>query len=258
MIHFIPKRPLDSAALFSRRVAFIFLAIVTFLVTPSVLNASSLTNEQQLSIMREQCGERVSGMLMDEVNLYRAAQYGPSKRSVLNTVAANTSGLVPYLVLNYHALSCRLRTICDQVRETHGHVGDEGILEHRPLGCSRLYAARGRWWSTGRRDEKQFMEPIAECEYIKFDTPSFDTTPSYYQIESQCDLWTQQILQEERQMLRLLVAQDAAERGARRVVPVFQNVLTDIRGSFLIPLRGLVDLFGSVIHPIPCYLRQCN
>ena len=234
--------------------------IIALMLAPVMLDAAELTNEQQLSVMREQCSNRVNGMLMDEINLYRAAQYGPSERSVLNTVGANTSDLVPYLVQNYHALSCRLRTICDHVRETHGHVSDEdeGIMEHRPLGCSRLYAARGRWWSTERRDEKQFMEPIAECEYVKYDTTSFDTTPSYYQIESQCDAWTTQIMQEERQMLRLLVAQDAAERGARRIVPVFQNVLMDIRGSFLIPMRGLVDLFGSVIHPIPCYLRQCN
>ncbi len=252
---------------FSFRSALIlFLGICILLILPRALDASRLTNEEQLSVMREQCGDRVSGMLMDEVNLYRAAQYGPStplrtgpsNRSVLNTVGANTSDLVPYLVLNYHALSCSLRTVCNQVRETHGHVGTGGILEYRPLGCSRLFAARGRWWSKKRRDEKQFMEPIAECEYVKYETPSFDTTPSYYQIESQCDAWTAQILQEERQMLRLLVAQDAAERGTRRVVPVFQNVLADVRGSFLIPLRGLVDLFGSVIHPIPCYLRQCN
>lgn len=235
-----------------------YIFMIALMVVPVMLNAAELTNEQRLSIMREQCSDRVSGMLMDEVNLYRAAQHGPSEHSVLNTIGANTSDLIPYLVLNYHALSCRLRTICDQVRETHGHVGTEGILEYRPLGCSRLYAARGRWWSPDRRNEKQFMEPIEECEYIKYETPSFDTTPSYYQIESECDAWTGQILQEERQMLRLLVAQDAAERGARRIIPVFQNVLADIRGSFLIPLRGLVDLFGSVIHPIPCYLRQCN
>ena len=66
------------------------------------------------------------------------------------------------------------------------------------------------------------------------------------------------ILEEEQTMLQLLSSYDGASRGARTLAGVFQMALTDIRESFLVPLRGIVDLVGSVLYPIPCLLTQCN
>ncbi len=241
----------------------IFLALAAlslFLPPLGELHAAlPLTEEAKLSLMPAQCAAQVEEMLMEEINLYRGAQFGPSPRSVLQTISANTSDLVPYLVLNYHALDCRLHLICDAVGESQRDVSQNSmVLAYRPIGCSRLFAARGRWWSNDRRNETARVEPISECAYDENDAPGHTLLPSSFFTESACDTWVTEILREERQMLRLVTVQDTAERGIRRIVPVFQNVIADIRESFLIPLRGMIDLFGSVIQPIPCLLRQCN
>jgi len=244
------------------RIRFILgMVFVATAVNAGIASAAPLplTNEEKLAIMPEECTDRMRILLMEEVNLYREAQFGPSPRSVLNTVAANTSDLVPYLVQNYHALDCRLHLVCDAIASSQrGDISASMVIAHEPLGCSRLFAARGRWWSADRQNETFRVKPIPECAYDSFASVSYDLLPSAYLAEEECNAWSQEILHEERQMLRLIVAQDAAERGTRRIVPVFQNVLADIRESFLVPLRGMVDLFGSVIHPIPCLLRHCN
>jgi len=244
------------------RIRFILgMVFVAAVVSAGIVSAAplALTNEEKLAIMPEECTDRMRILLMEEVNLYREAQFGPSPRSVLNTVAANTSDLVPYLVQNYHALDCRLHLVCDAIASSQrGDISASMVIAHEPLGCSRLFAARGRWWSADRQNETFRVQPIPECAYDSFASVSYDLLPSAYLAEEECNAWSQEVLHEERQMLRLIVAQDAAERGMRRIVPVFQNVLADIRESFLVPLRGMIDLFGSVIHPIPCLLRHCN
>lgn len=241
---------------------FPFIVVLIAALVPAtglVHAAMPLTNEQKLAIIPEECTDRVHAMLMEEVNLYRDAQFGSSSTSVLNTVAANTSDLVPYLVQNYHALDCRLNLLCDTVASSQrGDIAASMVITHEPLGCSRLFAARGRWWSEDRRNESFRVKPIPECAYAAIASESYDLLPSAYRTENECNAWVQEVLHEERQMLRLIVAQDAAERGTRRIVPVFQNILADIRESFLVPLRGAIDLFGSIIHPIPCLLRHCN
>lgn len=219
----------------------------------------ALTPEEQLSGMRDACEDRMFLMLQEERDAYRKVQYG-GKESVLHTPTVNTTDLVPYLVLNYHALSCRLNSVCDAVELSHGHIGTGTVPPHRPIGCARLFAARGRWWNEDRRDLGFNVETIPECAYsdIALQAPGFGVTFDYPVPKVQCTEWVQKILEEERQFLRLLVAQDAAHRGTRRVVAVLQSVLRDIRDSFLEPLRGVVDLFGAVVHPIPCLLTQCN
>lgn len=218
-----------------------------------------LAADTKLALMPSECADRIETMLQEEINIYRAAQFGPSPRSVLQTTAANTSDLVPYLVQNYHALDCRLRMVCIAAGASQGPTEmEEIIFPHRPIGCSRLFAARGRWWSSDRRDEVFRTEPIAECAFPANDTPAYFLAPTAFNAGASCDALVDEVLREEEQMLRLVVAQDVAERGTRRVVPVFQNVLADVRESFLIPLRGMVDLFGSIVHPIPCLLRHCN
>src|SRR3989338_2381058 len=103
------------------------------------------TPEEALSQAGALCTDRAFHMVREERDAYRRVQYGGGTQwSVLGMPARRTSDLVPYLALNYHALSCRLRSVCDAVALSHGHLGDEGnVLPHRPLGCSRLFAARG-------------------------------------------------------------------------------------------------------------------
>ncbi|HLD08266.1 MAG TPA: hypothetical protein VJB60_04330 [Candidatus Peribacterales bacterium] len=231
---------------------------LTFFSFASVSSAPS-TPEQILERMPEQCKERMDAMFNEEITLYRAAQFGSSEPSVLKTTAANTSDLVPYLVQNYHALDCRLHLICDAIGTSQNQSKAASmVLSHRPLGCARLFAARGRWWSADRRGQTFRVAPIAECAFGSVDAPSYTLSPTEFLSEQNCDAVAEEILSEERSMLRLITMQDAAERGTRRIVPVFQNILLDIRQSFLVPLRGMVDLFGSVIHPIPCLLQHCN
>ena len=205
----------------------------------------------------EECKEKMYEELLDERNIYRGVQHAEENASVLHTKAANTTDLVPYLVLNYHALTCRLQLLCDSIWMSHGHVSKDPVLAHRPIGCSRLFMARGRWWSDDRRDQvfKQEVPSIEECAYYKKGDAAFAYT---FLVKKTCEGIADQILAEEDEMLKLIVAQDSANRGTRKVVPVFQAILRDIRDSFLEPLRGLADLFGSVIHPIPCLLTQCN
>lgn len=233
---------------------------VLFAALLIVRGAHALTNEETLSRMPHQCIERAKIMLAEEVNMYREAQYGMDAPSVLRTAPANTTDLVPYLVENYHALSCRLRLVCDAVAESQGFRGSGGLLVNQPLGCSRLLAARGRWWSKGLRDQtfRTGAFPVDECAYTQYDSESYDIPPSPKLTESECDEQAAKILAEESQMLRLITARDAAERGVRRVMPVFRKVLIGVRENFLLPLRDLVGLVGSVLHPIPCLLSQCN
>lgn len=222
-------------------------------------HAAEPTNEQRLSVMRDECVNQILEELQEERSLYRTVQYDQSQWSVLST-SARTSDLVPYLVLNYNAFACRLRYFCDAVGASHEKIAEDLVLSHRPVGCSRLFAARGRWWDPQRRDRTFKEVSIEECAYYKFDKDgiSFYPTAYYATVEGQCDEWSDQILGEERQMLRLLVAQDSANRVTRRGVRFFQTALTTIRHSFLEPLRQTVSLFGSIIHPIPCLLSQCN
>lgn len=240
---------------------FIGIALLSVLFRVQELDAAKppLAADVKLSLMPAECAHRIETMMQEEINIYRAAQFGPSARSVLQTTAANTSDLVPYLVENYHALDCRLRMVCIAAGASQGPVETADVIfPHRPIGCSRLFAARGRWWSPDRRDEVFRTEPITECAFPASDTPAHSLIPTAFNAEASCNALADEVLREEEQMLRLVVAQDVAERGTRRVVPVFQNVLADVRESFLVPLRGMVDLFGSIVHPIPCLLRHCN
>ncbi len=225
-------------------------------------NVSALTADEELSQARDLCEDRTLRMVREERDVYRRVQYTAGlEKSVLGTPTARTSDLVPYLTLNYHALSCRLRSICDAVEISPGHLDEQtSVLPHRPIGCSRLFAARGRWWDDARRPEGVDLSVIEECRYgdLQKDAEGFEVTPDYLGVGIACRSWVEQILLEERQLLRLLVAEDTTQRGTRQVIGVFQAVLQDIRDSFLEPLRGMVDLFGSIIHPIPCLLTQCN
>ena len=224
-----------------------------------LVQAVELTDAQQLSVMRRECVDQMIEGLQEERNIYKEVQYDQSQRSVLST-AARTSNLVPYLVLNYNALACRLRYFCDSIGASHGHIGSNPVLSYRPIGCSRLFSARGRWWDPDRRDRVFRTQVIEECAYYKFDegSASFSPTAYYATVEVQCDDWVNLILEEERQMLRLLVAQDSANRDSRRGIRFFQTALASIRKSFLDPLYEAVNLFGSIIQPIPCLLSQCN
>jgi hypothetical protein len=250
------------------------------LMTQSILPVLA----QSSNALQEQCTERILTELHEERTVYRNVQYAATSAaqnkeadtSVLGTSVATTSDLVPYLVLNYHGLSCRLRLLCSAVNRSQGHVASGYCVESPeqscgndkdcdagscalsvewPVGCARLFAVRGRWWSDARRNQVFTSRPIEECSYaVGRETIS----PPPLLVSAQCNAMAEQILQEERHMLRLLVAQDAAHRGTRRVAGIFQTVLFDIRNSFLEPLRGLADLFGSVLHPIPCLLSQCD
>jgi len=220
------------------------------------------TEESSEEAVHASCSEWLLTELAEERRIYRDVQYaamsaaqdGRAETSVLGTTTADTSDLVPYLVLNYRGLSCRLRMMCDAIGRSHGHLDLNSSMPHRPIGCSRLFAARGRWWSDERRAQAFATEPVPECGY----GAASIVVPTSLLVQQQCKSITAQILGEEQQMLRLMVAQDAAHRGTRRVASVFQSVLFDVRDSFLEPLRGLADLFGSVIHPIPCLLTQCD
>lgn len=224
----------------------------------------------------EECQEVVIAEIQEERRAYRTVQFGEEYRSVLGVDTANTTDLVPYLVLNYHALDCRLRMLCDAMEQSHGVLNEgrcsddpqkscavdsdctagECLLQlSQPIGCSRLFAARGRWWSPDRRDQIFKTAPMPECAFSVQEETMY---PTDLFVANSCRQMIDQVLTEERQMLRLLVAQDSAHRGTRKVVGVFQSVLADVRSSFLVPLIGMVDLFGSLIHPIPCLLSYCQ
>ena len=254
-------------SIFLHGISLLFVAVFLARVGSASVHAESAVDK---------CREAISANLQEERRAYRAVQFGQEERSVLGVATANTSDLVPYLVLNYHALDCRLDMLCDAVDKSHGHISngycqnntekkcgkDADCSESRcvlraeqSIGCARAFAARGRWWSDDRRTQSLETPIISECAYSdkRESVSAAELSPS-----QQCNQWVNQILEEERQMLRLLVAQDSAHRGSRRVIGVFQSVLLDIRDSFLEPLRGMADLFGSVIHPIPCFLSHCN
>jgi hypothetical protein len=227
--------------------------------------AQALTPEEKLEGAMAQCETDTARMIRVERDAYREVQLGGEEQGVLGAGPGRTTDLVPYLVLNYHALSCRLRALCSSVDIATGRAGEGTLLPHQPLGCSRLFAARGRWWSPERRDQSLNLLEVSSCDYDKIskdpafkDVPTVWLTPTFFTVGDNCRVMVDQVLQEERQMLRLLVAEESSIRGVRQVLSLFQTVLREVREGFLEPLRGLVDLFGSVLHPIPCLMTQCN
>ena len=213
----------------------------------------------QSSYMPEQCRQYMRQSLKEEREAYRRVQYGDAYPSVLHTNGAQTSGLVDYLAINYHALQCRLRSVCDSIELSYHPFKRGTVLPHRPIGCSRLFAARGRWWSDERRELGFNSEVVPACDYFSLaETDYPHLTMTSFNTDIECNKVVDQILEEEQQMLRMITAQDAVYRGTQSISNVFQTVISDVRESFLMPLRGLVDLFGSVIYPIPCLVTQCN
>lgn len=243
---------------------FILLTLPVHALTPASTDLSGWP-EEKLAGAKAQCAEDVSRMIREERDAYREVQLGGEEMSVLDAGPGRTSDLVPYLVLNYHAFSCRLRALCGAVDLATGRAGEGTLLPSQPVGCSRLFAARGRWWSPERREQSLNLLEVSSCNYRKIRSdPSFSHVPQVEltfdvrTVGDDCRVLADQVLQEERQVLRVLVAEESSMRGARQVLSLFQTVLRDVREGFLEPLRGLVELFGSVLHPIPCLLTQCN
>ena len=218
----------------------------TFALTPEERSA-------QLSTMHAKCSNQMWEMMEEETKIYRGIQYGEEK-SVLET-NAKTEDLVPYLTLNYHAFGCRLRMICDAVGSSY--IGEDenrsDDVYHKPIGCSRLFSDRGRWWDRERRDEVFAKQPIEECNYSLYagDDIGYALSASETTVEDQCYELIDQILEEEKQMLKMVVAGDSVNRGMRNYINVSQLSLGSIRNDFLFKLREIVDFFGSVLHPIP-------
>src|SRR3989344_835004 len=103
----------------------------------------------------EVCEERAETLLREEKEIYRRVQYGEEWSVLQQDQKSAMEDLVPYLVLNYHALDCRLNMVCDALEGTR--------LPHRPVGCSRLFSARGRWWSDDRREGETALSLLPEC-----------------------------------------------------------------------------------------------
>ena len=244
---------------------YLIIGVVILIIYISLItkNACALTPEENsaiLSTMNEKCSNRMWDMMEEEVKVYRGIQYGESK-SVLGT-NAKTEDLIPYLTSNYHALGCKLRMVCDAVGSSYAGEDQDNTDDayHRPIGCSRMFAARGRWWDPERRDEIFAKNPIEECNYSLYvgDDVGYEVSPTETIIDLQCHDLVDRILMEEKQMMKMVVAGDSVNRGMRNYINVFQISIGSIRNDFLFNLRKITDFFGSVLHPIPCLVTQCT
>lgn len=227
-------------------VGFLFLFVV------GSVHAQNINGDVLRSVteLQEACHEEVQEQLIEERNVYRSLQM-----ELFEEANVRTSDLVPYATQNFWALRCRLRSLCDAVGTSQGHLQADSIQTIRPLGCQWLSGARGR---SGGEDRVFKSEPIAECTKLSEEGDAFAFTPNLFDVENTCDQIVDDVLIEEEEVLKLLTAQDSTRRATDKIVHVMQFLLSDLRRGLLDPLRGFVDLSGSILQPIPCLLTQCH
>ena len=128
--------------------------LMLFLLVAGVVAFAAISGPVEAALLRplpDNCRSFMSQALRDEHASYRRVQYGSDYPGVLTIQDAATSDLIPYLTLNFHAFSCRLASLCEAI-----DIGVNPFTSGRPslaepIGCSRMFPVRGRWWNDEQR-----------------------------------------------------------------------------------------------------------
>ncbi len=175
------------------------------------------------SLAEGYAGTTWSNLLMDE----RADV--PVRRGLLEQRQTPTSDLLPPLLQSVRALQCRLRAVCALSRLPAPDDAAVPVVVEVP-GCV-----------------PQSFTPLRSC------TPATVVDLSF----GDCDAAAVSVVEREMQLLRLLVAYDAAHRSLLQFAGGFEGFLADVRLPLLQPLWQAVRVLGS-LDGLPCFLSQCD
>ena len=161
---------------------------------------------------------------------------------IFETKRTSTSELIPYLLHSIRALDCRLKTLCEISRLSETESGSEpepvDISSIQVLGCIEFTEAQ-TW---------------PECH--------FESNPDARNIDqgdtrSYCESITQQLMDREMQLLKLVVEYDAGFRSLLQLAGNFDIFLREFRWPLSVTVRQAVELIGQ-LGRIPCFLSSCD
>lgn len=160
-----------------------------------------------------------------------------TRRGILETRQALTSELIPPLTQSYRALGCRVASVCEAVRmsrvQSPGFIDRDGFFtEVKVPGCIPF---------------KKTFKPFTACT----------NDVSQQIIRDACDDVGNRMIAREADVLKTIVAYDAAYRSLLQFAGNFDQFLGSFRVSLLTPVRQTVSLLGALAR-IPCFLSQCD
>ncbi len=160
----------------------------------------------------------------------------PSRRGWLEVKQASTSELIPPLLQSMRALQCRVRSVCDRAAGSFAKKTGETIESIQPIGCL----------------EQKNVPVIDGCT-----VPDRLGNGNAETIRSQCAILQDKLVFREAQLLKLLVAYDAAQRSAMQFAGIIDTFLKEFRFPLLQPIWQAVQSF-TALGRIPCFSAQCD
>ncbi len=185
----------------------------------------------------EQQGLQWSDTVMDEQDEH--AESLPLV-GIFETKRMTTSELIPYLLQSIRAFECRAMSICNVVRQSEGYNPEDeaqNLNSVQQLGCIEF---------TG-------LQTIPECHLSGKDTQAADQADT----RSYCNEMVLQILQRERELLKLVVEYDAGFRSLLQFAGNFDIFLKEMRWPLANTVRQAVELIGK-LDRIPCFVSSCD
>ena len=164
-----------------------------------------------------------------------AAEF-PPRLGWLEVRMATTSELLPPLLQSMRALQCKLENVCALTAASLNTPDDETVDIETP-GCV-----------------KETLPVLKACVPDKEGTVPQTTVET---VLSECASMRQTIVAREQEVLKLLVAYDAAHRSLRQFLGLLETFTVDIRSTLLGPMWEAVRAFHA-LGRVPCFSSQCE
>lgn len=164
-----------------------------------------------------------------------AAEF-PPRRGWLELKMATTSELLPPLLQSMRALQCRLENVCALAAASLNKPSGDTVDIETP-GCV-----------------KETLPVLRAC------VPDKEGTVPQTAVEtvlSECAGMRQTVVEREQELLKLLVAYDAAHRSLRQFLGLLETFTVDIRSTLLGPMWEAVRAFHA-LGRVPCFSSQCE
>lgn len=161
----------------------------------------------------------------------------PPRRGIFETRRTLTSDLVPYVTQAYRTFKCRTLLVCRTV---------ELSLEQKDADPRNITVG-----VPGCTQETVMTVPACHLAAAQV-SPSEIGDQLTYCRKVQADL-----VQRERELVRMAVEYDAAYRSFLQLSGGFDAFLQEFRWPIMNSLRKALQLIGS-LHRIPCFLGSCD
>ena len=160
----------------------------------------------------------------------------PPRRGWLEMKMATTSELLPPLLQSMRALQCKLENVCALTAASLNKPTGNTVDIETP-GCV-----------------KEKLPVLKAC------VPEKEGTVPQTAVEtvlSECAGMRQTIIDREQELLKLLIAYDAAHRSLRQFLGLLETFTVDIRSTLLGPVWEAVRAFHA-LGRVPCFSSQCE